>query len=75
MFFPEKFAEKTLQLFVPNSKRLWGYTLWAHFFAKSALHSEVLIRTLQGFSLKITQINLVSIRKNLEEQEGFRVQP
>jgi hypothetical protein len=26
--FPEKFAEKTFQLFVPNSKRLRGYTQW-----------------------------------------------
>jgi hypothetical protein len=43
LFFPWKFAEKTLQLFVLNSKRLRGYTQWVHFFfAKSALHSEVL---------------------------------
>ena len=32
--FPEKFSEKTLQLFVPNSKRLGGYTQWVHFFKK-----------------------------------------
>jgi len=32
---------KTLQLFVPNSKRLGGYTHWVHFFLqKSAHHSE-----------------------------------
>jgi hypothetical protein len=41
LFFPEKFVEKTLQLFVPNSKRLGGLHP-----AKSALHSEVLTRTL-----------------------------
>jgi hypothetical protein len=70
-FFLRK-AKKTLQLFVPNSKRLGSYTQWVHFFfAKSALHSEVLAGTLQGFSSKITRINLVSTRKNLEEQEGF----
>ena len=36
MFFylPEKFSEKTLQLFVLNSKRLGGYTQWVHFFKK-----------------------------------------
>jgi hypothetical protein len=58
--FPEKSIEKTLQLFVSNSKRLGGYIQWMHFFAKSALHSEVLTRTLQGFSSKITRIILVS---------------
>jgi hypothetical protein len=30
LFFPEKFIEKTLQLFVPNSKRLGGYNQWVH---------------------------------------------
>jgi hypothetical protein len=66
--FPKEFAEKTLQLFISNSKRLRGYTQWVHFFfAKSALHSEVLTRTLQGFSSKITRINLISTRKNLEK--------
>jgi hypothetical protein len=45
LFFPRKFAEKILQLFIPNSKRLGGYTQWVHFFAKSALHSVVLTRT------------------------------
>ena len=32
--FPRKFSEKTLQLFVPNSKRLGGYTQWVHFLKK-----------------------------------------
>jgi hypothetical protein len=70
LFFSRNFVEKTLQLFVPNSKRLGGYTQWVHFFAKSALHLEVLTRTFQGFSSEITWINLVSTRKNLEEQKG-----
>jgi hypothetical protein len=67
-FFPEKFAEKTLQLFVPNSKRLRSYT-------QCALHSEVLTRKLQHFSLKITRINIISTWNNLKKREGFRVQP
>jgi hypothetical protein len=32
--FPEKSIEKTLQLFVSNSKRLGGYIQWMHFFCK-----------------------------------------
>jgi hypothetical protein len=44
---------------------------WCTFFAKSAFHLEVLTRTLLGFSLEITRINLISTRKNLEKQEGF----
>ena len=32
--FLEQIRLKTLQLFVPNSKRLGGYTQWVHFFFK-----------------------------------------
>ena len=40
--FFEQLKFKTLQLFVPNSKRLGGYTQWVHFFLqkKGAHHSE-----------------------------------
>ena len=34
--FLEQIRLKTLQLFVPNSKRLGGYTQWVHFFFKKA---------------------------------------
>jgi hypothetical protein len=34
LFFSGKFIEKTLQLFVPNSKRLRGYNQWMNFFVK-----------------------------------------
>ena len=34
--FFEQLRFKTLQLFVPNNKRLGGYTQWVHFFFKKA---------------------------------------
>ena len=44
--FFEQLRFKTLQLFVPNSKRLRGYTQWVHFFLKkSAYHSEDFFKT------------------------------
>ena len=42
----EQLRFKTLQLFIPNSKRLGGYTQWVHFFLqKSAPHSERIFKT------------------------------
>jgi hypothetical protein len=43
--FPEKFAEKSLQLFVPNSKRLKGYTQCQKFLQE---HFRVSLRKLPG---------------------------
>ena len=36
--FLEQIRLKTLQLFVPNSKRLGGYTQWVHFFLSKKTH-------------------------------------
>jgi hypothetical protein len=33
-FFDKELQDKTLRLFVPNSKRLGGYTQWVHFSEK-----------------------------------------
>jgi hypothetical protein len=33
-FFDKELQDKTLQLFVPNNKRLRGYTQWVHFSKK-----------------------------------------
>ena len=42
----EQLRFKTLQLLVPNSKRLGGYTQWVHFFIqKRACHSEDFFKT------------------------------
>ena len=44
--FFEQLRFKTLQLFVPNSKRLGGYTQWVHFFLrKSARQQEDFFKT------------------------------
>ena len=43
--FFEQLKFKTLQLFVPNSKRLGGYTQWVPFFQKSAHHSKEFFKT------------------------------
>jgi hypothetical protein len=40
-------------------------------FAKSALHSIVLTRTLQGFSLEITWINLISTGRTWRNMRAF----
>ena len=42
----EQLRFKTLQLFIPNSKRLGGYTQWVHFFfRKSTCHQEDFFKT------------------------------
>ena len=55
------FQDKTLQLLVPNSKRLGGYTQWVHFFLrKSARHQEDFFKTklLQGLLTKRSRTEL-----------------
>ena len=42
----EQLQDMTLQLLVPNSKRLGGYTQWVHFFLqKSTRHQEDFFKT------------------------------
>ena len=59
--FLEQIRLKTLQLLVPNSKRLGGYTQWVHFFLrKSARHQKDFFKTklLQGLMTKRSQTEL-----------------
>ena len=51
--FFEQLRFKTLQLFVPNSKRLGGYTQWVHFFLRKSAHH--LDRSLQDLTTKRTR--------------------
>ena len=63
----EQLRFKTLQLFVPNSKRL-GYTQWVHFFLqKSAQHSEDFFKTAVFEQLRFKTLQLfVPNSKRLE---------
>ena len=73
----EQLQDMTLQLLVPNSKRLGGYTqLDALFSSKKARTTRRSQKALHGFTQESTQMTLVSTRQDLKEQdEASRTQP
>ena len=66
----EQFQDKTLQLLVPNSKRLEGYTqLDVLFSSKKHNTTRRSQEALHGFTQESTQTTLVSTRQDLKEQD------
>ena len=73
----EQFQDKTLQLLVPNSKRLGGYTQMDVLFSlKKRTSLRRSQEALHGFAQKSTQTTLVPTQQDLKEQdEAPRTQP
>ena len=72
----EQFQDKTLQLLVPNSKRLEGYTQMDVLFLQKAQTTRRSQEALYGFAQESTQTMLVPTRQDLKEQdEASRTQP
>ena len=73
----EQFQDEILQLLVPNSKRLGGYTqIEVLFFFKKAHTTRRSQETLHGFTQESTRATLVPARQDLEEQDkASRAQP
>ena len=73
----EQFQDKTLQLFVPNSKRLGGYTqMDVLFSSKKCTSLRRSQEALHSFAQESTQTTLVPTRQDLKEQdEASRTQP
>ena len=73
----EQFQHKTLQLLVPNSKRLGGYThMDVLFSSKKRTSLRRSQEALHGFAQESTQTTLVPTRQDLKEQDkASRTQP
>ena len=72
----EQFQDKTLQLLVPNSKRLGGYTQMEVLFSKKVHTTRRSHEALHGFAQESTRTTLVPTQRDLKEQdEASRTQP
>ena len=72
----EQFQDKTLQLLVPNSKRLGGYTQMDVLFLQKEQTTRRSQEALHDFAQESTQTTLVPTRQDLKEQdEASRTQP
>ena len=72
----EQFQDKILQLLVPNSKRLRGYTQMDVLFLQKAHTTRRSQEALHGFTQESTRTTLVPTRQDLKEQdEASRTQP
>ena len=72
----EQFQDKTLQLIVPNSKRLRGYTQMDVLLPQKAQTTRRSQEALHGFAQETSQTTLVPTRQDLKEQdEASRTQP